>query len=89
MAGVLRVLVHQSVTLAKRVRSRIPSGTVGRMNGDEAGADWLSAEFGRAMHTMCVRFKTEIDYDPVTFRQMLAEHGGVEAARRLLRESRA
>jgi len=36
------------------------------------------------MLAICDRFKREIDYDPVRFRQMVLNHGGPAAARRLL-----
>ena len=39
------------------------------------------------MLTICDRFKREIDYDPVRFRQMVVEHGRPAAARRLLSSS--
>jgi hypothetical protein len=64
------------------------------LNGDqEAAVDpdeqrrRLGSEFTRAMLTICDRFKREIDYDPVRFRQMVVEHGGPTAARRLLSSS--
>jgi hypothetical protein len=39
------------------------------------------------MLTICNRFKREIDYDPVRFRQMVVEQGGPTAARHLLSSS--
>lgn len=44
----------------------------------------LRGEFTRAMLDICDRFKREIDYNPTRFRQMVVEHGGPEAASRLL-----
>lgn len=48
------------------------------------GAD-AAAAFHAAMIRICERAKAEIDYNPARFHQMVAEIGGVETARRLLR----
>jgi hypothetical protein len=41
-------------------------------------------KFTNAMIRTCDRFQREIAYNPTAFRGMLAEHGGVDAASRLL-----
>jgi hypothetical protein len=48
----------------------------------------LAGEFTREVLDICDRFKREIDYNPVQFRQMVVEHGGPETARRLLAGAR-
>jgi len=42
-------------------------------------------EFHREMVTGADRLKREIGYNPTRFNQMVAEHGGAEATRQLLR----
>jgi hypothetical protein len=44
----------------------------------------LEAEFTRAMIDVCDRVQREIAYNPTAFRGMVSEHGGGEAARRLM-----
>jgi hypothetical protein len=44
----------------------------------------IGREFTRAMLDICDRFGREINYHPMRFKQMVMEHGGPEAARRLL-----
>ncbi len=44
----------------------------------------LHVEFTRLMLDGCERLQREIGYNPTRFRQMVGEHGGVDAARRLL-----
>ncbi|MCW5977762.1 MAG: hypothetical protein KIT09_06775 [Bryobacteraceae bacterium] len=49
--------------------------------------DSLSAEsqFNRAMHELYARIVRETDYNPTIFFRMIDEHGGLEAAHRLLK----
>ncbi len=54
------------------------------MTANGGAARRLAGEFTREMLGICDRFKREIDYNPVRFRQMVVEHGGPETARRLL-----
>jgi hypothetical protein len=54
---------------------------------DNSGRSQLETEFDHAMSVMCDRFHREIGYNPTTFRRMVADHGGAEAARRLLSSS--
>jgi hypothetical protein len=55
------------------------------MTEDQAGhTRIIASEFNEAMLDMCDRFWKELAYNPTAFRVMLATHGGVEAARRLL-----
>jgi hypothetical protein len=64
-----------------------PDGSPDRMSAlptTDAAARSLRGEFTRAMLEICDRFKREIDYNPTRFRQMVVEHGGPEAASRLL-----
>lgn len=52
---------------------------------DSETDDPAASEFARAMHTGAQRLKQEIGYNPTRWMQMVADHGAVEAARRLLR----
>jgi hypothetical protein len=47
--------------------------------------DAVGAEFGRAMHSVYDRARTEANYSAKYFLSMLAEHGALGTARRLLR----
>lgn len=53
------------------------------MSSHEAGR--LDVEFTQLMLDGCKRLQLEIGYNPTRFRQMVGEHGGADAARRLLR----
>jgi hypothetical protein len=44
----------------------------------------LEAEFHRLMIAGAHRLQREIGYNPTRFQQMVADHGGVEAARRVV-----
>lgn len=63
----------------------------GRVETDErdhdAGfdIDRVARAFHQAMLDGCIQLQQEIGYNPARFRQMVAEHGGVEAAKQLLR----
>ena len=48
------------------------------------GSSASEAAFDEAMMQVYMRAKSEADYVPTRFLQMLQEHGGVETARRLL-----
>lgn len=52
------------------------------MSSQEDGR--LDVDFTRLMLDGCDRLQREIGYTPTRFRQMVGEHGGVDAARRLL-----
>jgi hypothetical protein len=64
--------------------------TIRAVDADDQSIDSASAtsalrgHFIRLMSDLCDRFKREIDYNPTRFREMVSEHGGPEAARRLL-----
>jgi hypothetical protein len=64
--------------------------TIRTVDGDDESTDSASpasalrGHFTRLMFDLCDRFKREIDYNPTRFREMVGEHGGPEAARRLL-----
>jgi hypothetical protein len=64
--------------------------TIRAVDADDQSIDSASAtsalrgHFTRLMFDLCDRFKREIDYNPTRFREMVSEHGGPEAARRLL-----
>lgn len=47
----------------------------------------LEIEFHRAMEEIYQRAQDEAGYNAKLFRQMVADHGGVEAARRLINAS--
>lgn len=44
----------------------------------------LEIAFHEAMEDVCRRAQEEADYNPTAFRGMVAEHGGLETARRLI-----
>jgi len=44
----------------------------------------LERRFHRAMLTICERARRECNYNPVRFRAMLSDYGGVKTAKRLL-----
>ena len=50
-------------------------------------SDALEQEFHQAMLEICRVAKTEIRYNPSRFVQMIADHGGLGAARQLLHAS--
>jgi hypothetical protein len=53
-----------------------------KVGDDERAA---GAEFHRLMVAGASRLEREVGYNPTRFQQMVAEHGGVEAARRVVR----
>jgi len=44
----------------------------------------LERRFHRAMLTICERAQRECNYNPLWFRRMLSDYGGVKTAKRLL-----
>lgn len=72
----------------RSVRRRGPSAAGDVETGqDMSGPAELAAEFHREMVQLAHRSEREVNYHPTLFIRMVADHGGVETARRLVMSS--
>jgi hypothetical protein len=70
--------VRKAYTRVQSVPARVAA------DGHGAPAADLGREFHREMLNLYRRSQREVDYNPTLFVRMISEHGGVEAARRLV-----